>query len=289
MREMTENVRTVRMVRRARPTVEGAGVNLVRAFHAKELPDLDPFLMLDDFHSDDPADYRAGFPFHPHRGMETVTYMVKGSTEHRDSMGNQGTTGPGEVQWMTAGRGIVHEEMPRGDDGVQGYQLWINLPSRSKMMPPRYQNIGREAIPVTKPSNDVEVKVIAGSFNGAVGPVKDLVVPIEYLDVRMEPGGRFEHGVPRKRSAFAYVFQGVGSFGDASAAGPENLVVLGDGDVVRVRASDQGVRFLLVSGEPVREPMAWRGPVVMNTDAELRQAFEEIEAGTFVEGPASGM
>lgn len=289
MREVTENIRTVRMVRRARPTVEGAGVNLVRAFHAKELPDLDPFLMLDDFHSDDPADYQAGFPSHPHRGMETVTYMVKGSTDHHDSMGNRGTTGPGEVQWMTAGSGIIHGEMLRGDDGVLGFQLWINLPGRSKMMPPRYQNIGREAIPVIKPSGDIEVRVIAGSFDGAMGPVRDLVVPIEYLDVRMGPGEEFERRVPRDRSAFAYVFQGLGSFGGTISAGPENLVVFGEGDIVRVTASDQGVRFILVSGEPVREPIAWRGPVVMNTDAEVRQAFEEIGAGTFTKGPASGI
>lgn len=285
MREITENLRAVRMVRRARPTVEGAGVNLVRAFHANELPDLDPFLMLDDFHSDDPSDYQAGFPSHPHRGMETVTYMIKGSADHQDSMGNRGTIGPGEVQWMTAGSGIIHGEMPRGDDGMQGFQLWINLPRRSKMMAPRYRDIRRDMIPVVRPSDDVEVRVIAGVFNGVEGPVRELVVPVEYLDVRMGPGTEFEHTIPSGRSAFAYVYDGLGRFGEGMAtAGPENLVVFGDGDRVRVTASDRGVRFLLVSGEPVREPIAWRGPVVMNTEDELEQAFEELRAGTFVKG-----
>jgi redox-sensitive bicupin YhaK (pirin superfamily) len=283
MRETTENLRAVQMVRRAQPTVEGAGVNLVRAFHANELPELDPFLMLDDFHSEDPADYQAGFPSHPHRGMETVTYMVKGFADHQDSMGNKGTIGPGGVQWMTAGSGIIHGEMPRGEDGMQGFQLWINLPRASKMMRPRYQNIGKDMIPTARPSDDVEVKVIAGAFRGVEGPVKELVVPVEYLDVRIGPGGGFEHDIPRGRAAFAYVFQGRGSFGGSTgAAGPENLVVFGEGEMVRITASDQGVRFLLVSGQPVREPIAWRGPVVMNTEAELRQAFEELREGTFV-------
>ncbi len=285
MREITENLRAVRMVRRATPTVEGAGVKLVRAFHANELPDLDPFLMLDDFHSDDPSDYQAGFPSHPHRGMETVTYMIKGSADHQDSMGNRGTIGPGEVQWMTAGSGIIHGEMPRGDDGMQGFQLWINLPRASKMMPPRYRDIRRDMIPAVRPSDQVEVRVIAGTFEGVEGPVKELVVPVEYLDVRIEPGGEFEHSIPRNRSTFAYVFDGLGTFGEGTAAaGPESLVVFGDGERVRIRASERGVRFLLVSGEPVREPIAWRGPVVMNTEAELRQAFEELRAGTFVKG-----
>lgn len=284
MRMETEDLRTVNMVRRAQPTVEGAGVKLKRAFHAKELPELDPFLMLDDFHSDDPADYRAGFPSHPHRGMETVTYMIKGSTDHRDSMGNRGTIGPGEVQWMTAGSGIIHGEMPRGDGrGMQGFQLWINLPRANKMMPPRYQTIRKDMIPVVSASENVQVRVIAGTFHGAEGPVRELVVPVEYLDVSIGPGGRFEHSVPGERAAFAYVFQGRGSFGlEGSMAGPEDLVVFGQQGLVQVIASDQGVRFLLVSGEPVREPIAWRGPVVMNTEAELRQAFDELRAGTFV-------
>ncbi|MBI0582634.1 MAG: pirin family protein [Methanomassiliicoccus sp.] len=283
MRDVTENLRAVEMVRRARPTVEGAGVNLVRAFHAQELPGLDPFLMLDDFHSDDPADYEAGFPSHPHRGMETVTYMIKGSADHKDSIGNRGTIGPGDVQWMTAGSGIIHGEMPHGDEGMQGFQLWINLPRASKMMAPRYQDIKRDMIPVVKPAEDVEVRVIAGKAFGAEGPVKDLVVPVEYLDVKIGPGGRFGHDVPKGRATFAYVFEGQGSFGKGGErAGAEDLVVYGVGAGVEVTASDQGVRFLLVSGEPVREPIAWRGPVVMNTEAELRQAFDEIRAGTFV-------
>jgi redox-sensitive bicupin YhaK (pirin superfamily) len=283
MREVTENIRTVKMIRRAQPTVEGAGVNLVRAFNALELPELDPFLMLDDFHSDDPTDYQAGFPSHPHRGMETVTYMIKGSSDHQDSLGNRGTIGPGEVQWMTAGSGIIHGEMPHGDaKGMQGFQLWINLPRASKMMPPRYQNIRKDMIPVVNAAGNVEVRVIAGTFNRVEGPVKELVVPVEYLDVTMGPGSRFEHPVPGERSAFAYVFQGRGSFGGASEAGPEDLVVFGYGKRVSVTASDEGVRFLLVSGEPVREPIALRGPVVMNTDAELRQAFDELRSGTFV-------
>jgi redox-sensitive bicupin YhaK (pirin superfamily) len=285
MREMMENLRTARIVRRARPTVEGAGVSLVRAFHANELPELDPFLMLDDFHSNDPADYQAGFPSHPHRGIETVTYMIRGSADHQDSMGNRGTIGPGEVQWMTAGSGIIHGEMPRGDGGMQGFQLWINLPRASKMMAPRYQNIRKDMIPVVRPSEEVEVRVIAGTFDGVEGPVKELIVPVEYLDVKILPGGGFEHPIADGRSAFAYIFQGRGSFGGGGGtAGPENLVVYGDGELVRITASDQGVRFLLVSGQPVGEPIAWRGPVVMNTEAELRQAFEELRAGTFVKG-----
>ncbi|MDW5561858.1 MAG: pirin family protein [Methanomassiliicoccus sp.] len=284
MRTIAGELRTVKLVRRARPTVEGAGVNLVRAFHAQELPGLDPFLMLDDFHSNDPADYRAGFPSHPHRGMETVTYMIRGSADHQDSLGNRGTIGPGEVQWMTAGSGIIHGEMPHGDGGaMQGFQLWINLPRSKKMMRPRYQDIRREMIPIAKPSDEVEVRVIAGSFNGVEGPVRELVVPVEYLDIKIEPGGGLEHAIPEGRSAFAYVFQGRGSFSEGGGiAGSENLVVYGDGGQVRITASDQGVRFLLVSGEPIKEPIAWRGPVVMNNEDELRQAFNELEAGTFV-------
>ena len=275
-------LRRVLAVRQARPTVEGAGVNLVRAFHAKELPQLDPFLMLDDFHSDDPSDYERGFPSHPHRGMETVTYMISGSAEHSDSTGGRGRIGPGDVQWMTAGSGIIHGEMPRGDGGrLQGFQLWVNLPQANKMMPPRYRDVRKENIPTVR-KEGTEIKVITGSVDGVQGPVKDLIVPVEYLDVKLGSGGIFVRNVPEGWACFAYVFEGEASFGSpGSKAGREDLVVFDDRGTVRM-ASEKGARLLLVSGRPVKEPIAWRGPVVMNTEAELQQAFDEIQAGTFV-------
>lgn len=277
----------VEMVRQARPTVEGAGVNLVRAFDGRELPQLDPFLMLDDFSSNDPSDYGAGFPSHPHRGMETITYMLQGYTEHHDGIGNRGRIGPGEVQWMTAGSGIIHGEMPRGEGGrLQGYQLWVNLPQASKMMAPRYRDVRRDEIPAVRPAEGVEVKVIAGTVGGVQGPVRDLVVPVEYLDVSLRPGVSFEQSVPEGWASFAYVIEGKGNFGTtASEAGAQSLVVFGGQGSV-IASSREGVRFLLVSGRPLREPIAWRGPVVMNTEGELRRAFEEIREGNFVKCPA---
>lgn len=284
MERKTVTARAVERIKRADPTTEGAGVNLVRAFGFGEASRLDPFLMLDDFHSENPADYSAGFPSHPHRGMETVTYMISGTAEHADNMGHHGRIGPGEVQWMTAGSGIIHEEMPQATGGrLQGFQLWINLPAANKMMPPRYQDIRKDMIPVLSPSEGVEVRVIAGKVGDAEGPVRDLVVPIELLDVRMGPSSRFEHVVPRDRTAFAYVFEGEASFGNERwRAGEEHLVVLGDGDAVVAQTEDDGARFLLVSGRPLHEPIAWRGPVVMNSEDELKQAFAEIRESKFV-------
>jgi quercetin 2,3-dioxygenase len=284
MQSRTKNIRAVELVRRAEPTMEGAGVRLVRAFGSEDTSRLDPFLMLDDFHSDDPADYSAGFPSHPHRGMETVTYMISGASEHTDNLGHHGRIGPGEVQWMTAGSGIIHEEMPQATDGrLQGFQLWVNLPAAHKMMPPRYQDIRKEMIPVLEPNEGVEVRVIAGRVGEAVGPVHDLVVPVELLDVEMGPHGRFEQALPRDRTAFAYVFEGEASFGEERwRAGREHLVVLGEGEVVVARTEAEGARFLLAAGRPLGESIAWRGPVVMNSDEELKQAFRELREGTFV-------
>jgi redox-sensitive bicupin YhaK (pirin superfamily) len=284
MTQMTTTTRPVERVRRAVPTTEGAGVNLVRAFDFEEAPRLDPFLMLDDFHSNNPADYSSGFPPHPHRGMETVTYMISGTSEHADNMGHRGRIGPGEVQWMTAGSGIIHEEMPQPTEGrLQGFQLWVNLPASKKMMPPRYQDIRKEMIPVIRPAEGVEVRIIAGKVGQTGGPVQDLVVPIELLDVKMSPDSNFVHSLPAGWSVFAYVFEGEASFGHEKwRAGEEHLVIFGDGDTVLVRTEDDGARFLLASGRPLHEPIAWRGPVVMNSDDQLRQAFQEMREGTFV-------
>ena len=277
-------IRPAELVRRAVPTTEGAGVNLVRAFGFSEASRLDPFLMLDDFHSEAPADYSAGFPSHPHRGMETVTYMISGSSEHADNMGHRGRIGPGEVQWMTAGSGIIHEEMPQPTQGrLQGFQLWVNLPAAHKMMRPRYQDIRKEAIPSVKLEGGTEVRVIAGRFGEAEGPVRELVVPIELLDVAMPPEGQVEIPVPKGWSAFAYVFEGEALFGrEKWRTGEEHLVIFGEGDGIQVRTEDDGARFLLAAGRPIRENIAWRGPVVMNTEDQLREAFREIREGNFV-------
>ncbi len=284
MQGRTKNVRVVELVRRAEPTVEGGGVRLVRAFGSEETARLDPFLMLDDFHSENPADYAGGFPSHPHRGMETVTYMISGASEHADNLGHHGRIGPGEVQWMTAGSGIIHEEMPQATGGrLQGFQLWVNLPAAKKMMAPRYQDIRKEIIPVLEPSAGVEVRVIAGKVGESMGPVRDLIVPVELLDVKMGPNSLFEHVVPSDRTAFAYIFEGEASFGDERwRAGEEHLIIFGGGDNVVVRTENTGARFLMASGKPLHEPIAWRGPVVMNSEEELKQAFREIREGTFV-------
>lgn len=281
MKSQSSRVRKVLAVSPAQPTMEGAGVRLKRAFGAAD-PRLDPFLMLDDFSSRDPSDYEAGFPEHPHRGMETVTYIISGQVDHRDSLGNSGTIQSGEVQWMTAGSGIIHAEMPRETwERLCGVQLWVNLPRESKMMTPRYRDIREEDMPMVQPSEGVKVKVIAGEFDDAVGPVKDLVVEVLYLDVIMGPNAEFNHEIPGQFNAFAYVLQGSADFG-GSMAGQQQLVVLGEGDEVAVRSGEKGVRFILVAGRPIREPVAWRGPVVMNTDGELKDAFREIQEGTFV-------
>jgi redox-sensitive bicupin YhaK (pirin superfamily) len=281
-----EEDRVVQSVIMSRPTLEGAGVNLNRAFGFHEKPNLDPFLLLDDFHSRDPRDYQAGFPWHPHRGIETITYMFAGTVEHGDSLGNSGTIRPGGVQWMTAGSGIIHQEMPKGDGNGEmwGFQLWANLPRTHKMIDPRYRELTRDGIPEVRTPEGCTVRIIAGRFADITGPVKDVVIGPEYLDVDIPPGVTFRHPCPRGRTAFAYVARGSGDFGAPSpqAAGARNLVVFGDGEGIAVGAGDAGVRFLLVSGEPLREPVAWRGPIVMNTEEELETAFREYRDGTFL-------
>jgi redox-sensitive bicupin YhaK (pirin superfamily) len=281
------NVRAVVERIEAVPTLEGAGVHLHRVFGFQSDNRFDPFLLLDDFRGDHPSYYAPGFPWHPHRGIETITYVTAGEVDHGDSLGNRGTIGPGDVQWMTAGSGIVHQEMPRGDaqGRMHGFQLWANLPAADKMMDPRYRDVTAADIPSVSLPGGVEVKVVAGEVAGVRGPVQDVVIDPEYLDVVVPPGATFEHAVPAARSAFAYVFQGAGRFGpasDAMEAGNRMLVRFGEGEAIRVESGDEGVSFLLVSGVPLREPVAWRGPIVMNTQEELEQAFREYRDGTFL-------
>lgn len=269
----------------ATPTLEGAGVRLKRAFGFGAERLFDPFLMLDDFRGDDPADYRAGFPWHPHRGIETITYLIRGDVAHGDSLGNSGVIGPGEVQWMTAGSGIIHQEMPEGDaDGrMGGFQLWANLPATDKMMDPRYRSISAEDSPVVTTEAGAQVRVIAGEVEGVRGPVDDVVIDPEYLDVALPAGAEFVHPVGVGYTALAYVHGGVAEFAPGVEAGNATTVLFGEGDHVRIRATgEETARFLLVSGRPLREPIAWRGPIVMNTDEELRHAFAEYRDGTFV-------
>jgi hypothetical protein len=277
--------RAVSKITSSAPTLEGAGVHLRRAFGNYEVPFLDPFLLLDDFHSTNPRDYILGFPWHPHRGIETVTYMIRGSVDHGDSMGNSGTIGSGDVQWMTAGSGIIHQEMPRPYDGMmQGFQLWVNLPASKKMMGPRYRGITDKLIPITTPSRGVGIRVIAGKAGRVQGPVRDLVVEAEYLDVDLKTHAEYEHPIRKGNKAFAYVFEGQG-FLDPDNRYPvakENLVIFGDGDHIVSKAGKDGMRFLLVSGKPIGEPVAWRGPIVMNTEKELDIAFEEYWNGKFI-------
>lgn len=266
-----------------RPTLEGAGVRLRRAFGHDEVPRFDPFLMLDDFRGDRPEDYLAGFPWHPHRGMETVTYMLEGRVEHGDSMGHAGTVGAGGVQWMTAGSGILHQEMPKPVDGrMGGFQLWVNLPAAKKMMDPRYQELTADAIPVVR-GDGSSVRVLAGEHGGVRGPVTGIVAEPTFLDVALEPGAVFEHPTDAALTAFVYVHCGAADVGTGpTAIGNAHVARLGTGDAVQATAGPDGAWFLLVAGRPIGEPVAWRGPVVMNTDEELREAFRELTAGTFV-------
>ena len=297
------SIRPVRDVRQSVPTVEGAGVALRRAFGFGNTSDFDPFLLLDDFRNDNPDAYRAGFPWHPHRGIETITYVLAGSVEHGDSLGNRGQMGPGDVQWMTAGSGILHQEMPRGDERgrMHGFQLWSNLPSSLKMTSPRYQDIAAPDIPEVTDDDGTRVRIVIGNFWGKTGPVEGVAANPRYLDVSVPPGTRKRLPVDRVNNAFAYVFAGSGTFRDASdsrsvktevVGGPDDglidevgnrsLVMFDRGDEIVVQAGDQGIRFLLVSGKPLEEPVAWRGPIVMNTNFELQQAYAELRAGTFI-------
>lgn len=272
----------------ARETMEGAGVRLHRAFGYSEIPLFDPFLMFDDFRGDDPSDYLAGFPWHPHRGIETVTYMLEGRVEHGDSMGHSGDVPAGGVQWMTAGSGIIHQEMPKPVKGrMGGFQLWVNLPRSHKMMNPRYQEIAADEIPQVTLPGGASVRVICGTVGGITGPVRDLMADPEYLDVTLEPGSRIFHPVKDDHMAAAYVFQGSGRFhpdpGDEISN--RTMILFGEGgSEIDVRASGEGCRFLFFSGIPLKEPIAWGGPIVMNTDAEVRQALAEYQNGTFIRG-----
>jgi redox-sensitive bicupin YhaK (pirin superfamily) len=297
------DVRKIRKVWRSKPTIEGAGVHLKRAFGYDQEPQLDPFLLLDDFHSADPSKYLPGFPWHPHRGIETITYVLRGDVEHGDSMGNRGVISPGDVQWMTAGSGIIHQEMPKGDAErrMWGFQLWANLPSSHKMMDPRYREIKSGRIPEVALENGAIARVICGNFNGVQGPVKDIVTDPEYLDVAVPARTTFTRPVKRGHTVFAYVVEGNGLFDperDPFAreavgrnwydmerkclCGAETLVLYGEGDEVAITTEDGPVRFLLVSGKPIGEPVAWYGPIVMNTREELRIAFQEYAEGTFI-------
>nr|WP_319538325.1 pirin family protein [uncultured Methanospirillum sp.] len=277
-------IRTVEEVFHARETMEGAGVRLHRAFGYHQIPRFDPFLMLDDFRGDKPEDYLKGFPWHPHRGIETVTYMLEGMVEHGDSMGNAGTIGAGAVQWMTAGSGIIHQEMPKPVDGkMGGFQLWVNLPRSEKMRDPRYQEIPAEEIPVISPEQGVTIRIIAGSYTGIKGPVREIVADPDYLDVSLEEGRTFLHQVPRGYTVFCYVFAGKVTCGPGETLlENRNLARLSDGDHVQIKATAGPCRLLLLSGRPIREPIAWGGPIVMNTQEELEQAFREYEEGTFI-------
>jgi redox-sensitive bicupin YhaK (pirin superfamily) len=259
---------------------------LRRVFGYYEAEFMDPFLLLDFFGSDDPKDYLAGFPWHPHRGIETITYMLDGRVRHGDSIGNKGTIGPGDVQWMTAGSGIIHEEMPEGnpDGRMKGFQLWANLPASNKMMEPRYRDVTQEIIPVVQPSQGISIRVIAGSVNGMRGPVQDVVTQPQYLDVQMEADREFTHSIAPGHTSFAFAFEGSGIFDASQGIGTsgETLIMFSEGDEVRVETDDKAVRFLLVSGKPIHEPIAWRGPIVMNTQEELQIAFAEYRNGTFL-------
>jgi redox-sensitive bicupin YhaK (pirin superfamily) len=301
------SIRPVRRLVTAKPTLEGAGVHLRRAFGFGNTSDFDPFLLLDDFRNDRPEDYLAGFPWHPHRGIETITYVLAGSVEHGDSMGNHGTIAAGDVQWMTAGSGIIHQEMPKGDrDGrMHGFQLWANLPSSLKMTAPRYQEVKAAEIPLITDDDGTRVAVVCGRFRGTTGPVEGIATDPVYIDVSVPPGKRKTLPVEMTRNAFAYVFAGSGTFCNASGplavptepvgwadtappaeVGNRSLVLFDTGDEVTVEAGEEGIRFLLVSGKPLAEPVAWYGPIVMNTQEQLRQAFAELERGTFLKTPS---
>jgi redox-sensitive bicupin YhaK (pirin superfamily) len=298
------SIRAVKQSFLAQPTLEGAGVKLHRAFGFGRTSEFDPFLLFDDFRNDRPGDYLAGFPWHPHRGIETITYVLAGTVEHGDSLGNKGRLGAGDVQWMTAGRGIIHQEMPQGDNGgrMHGFQLWGNLPASMKMTPPRYQEVTSKDIPEVVDDDGTRVKIVSGTFWGKRGPVDGVAADPIYLDVSVPPGQRKRLPVETTRHAFAYVFAGSGTFRDASTpqgvltdttgeideepvldlSGNRTLVLFDRGDEVTVQAGPEGIRFLLVSGKPLGEPVAWHGPIVMNTQDEIRQALADLRNGTFI-------
>ena len=298
--------RKIKKVFRAKPTIEGAGVHLKRVFGFSEVPAFDPFLLLDDFRSDDPDRYLAGFPWHPHRGIETITYVLEGDVEHGDSMGNKGDIGPGDVQWMTAGSGVIHQEMPKGDSRgrMGGFQLWANLPASHKMMDPRYREVKSEEIPGVELDNGVAVRIICGEVAGTQGPVKDIVTEPQYLDVTVPAGVEYVHPVAEGLTVFAYLIEGKAFFckekkpftyevSGRNYFDMDREPFVGNGEAVlfdhrgalAVMTEEEPVRFLLISGRPIGEPVAWYGPIVMNTQEELRAAFDEYRKGTFVRHP----
>ena len=297
------SIRPVKKILKAQPTIEGAGVNLRRAVGFGDPSEVDPFLLLDDFRSDNPNDYLAGFPWHPHRGIETITYVLAGSVEHGDSIGNKGIISSGDIQWMTAGSGILHQEMPKGDTKgrMHGFQLWANLPSALKMTTPRYQEIKSTDIPEVTDDDGTKVRLVCGDFWGKKGPVDGIAANPVYIDVSVPAGKRKLLPIDTRNNAFAYVFAGAGKF--CNASGPlavptesvgwldttppvetdnRSLILFDSGDEVTVQAGEEGIRFLLISGRPLKEPVAWYGPIVMNTQAELQKAFEELQNGTFI-------
>jgi redox-sensitive bicupin YhaK (pirin superfamily) len=297
------SVRPVKQLIKAKPTLEGAGVHLRRAFGFGRTSEFDPFLLLDDFRNERPEDYEAGFPWHPHRGIETITYVLSGTVDHADSLGNAGAIGAGDVQWMTAGSGIIHQEMPHGDAAgrMHGFQLWANRPSSLTMTPPRYPELESAAIPQATEDDGTSIRVICGDIWGVSGPIDGIAADPQYLDVSVPPRRRRTLPVETTRHAFAYVFEGSGRFCNASEplavptegvgwadtrlseeADNRSLILFDRGDEVTVEAGEEGIRFLLVSGRPLREPVAWYGPIVMNTQEELRQAFDEYQRGTFL-------
>jgi quercetin 2,3-dioxygenase len=296
-------IRKIRKVLKSKPTIEGAGVHLKRVFGFSEVPAFDPFLLLDDFRSDHPSHYQKGFPWHPHRGIETITYVLKGDVEHGDSLGNKGIIGSGDVQWMTAGSGIIHQEMPKGDRSgkMYGFQLWANLPARQKMMDPRYRDVVDEHIPEVKLSDGTRIKIISGEVSGIKGPVQDVVIDPEYIDVTVPARSEFRHATKQGHTVFAYIIEGRGYFCEEKNpftyevqganyfdiqrdpfVGNETIVLFADGDEITVLTEEHSVRFLLISGKPINEPVAWYGPIVMNTQDELKIAFEEFNQGTFI-------
>jgi len=297
------SLRPVKRVLTPKDTLEGAGVRLKRAFGFGNTEEFDPFLLFDDFRNERPEDFLKGFPWHPHRGIETITYVLAGSVDHGDSLGNKGSLGAGDVQWMTAGSGIMHQEMPKGDPSgrMHGFQLWANLPASLKMTAPRYQDVTSDAIPEAIDDDGTRVRVVCGEFWGKTGPVDGVAASPQYLDVSVPPGVKKHLPIETTRHAFAYVFAGSGTFRDASqprgvqtevvgepattvrsAVGDRALVLFDSGDEIVVQAGDAGIRFLLVSGQPIEEPVAWYGPIVMNTEEQLQQAYSELRAGTFI-------
>jgi len=292
------SVRPVKQVIHPKPTLEGAGVRLQRGFGFGNTTEFDPFLLFDDFRNDNPADYLAGFPWHPHRGIETITYVLTGTVDHGDSLGNRGSLGAGDIQWMTAGSGIMHQEMPKGDQQgrMHGFQLWANLPASLKMTKPRYQDVPAKDVPDVTDNDGTKVRVVCGEFWGQKGPVEGVAADPRYLDISVPPRTRRVLPVESSRHAFAYVFAGSGTFRDASAPravrnelmddeydlSNRSLVLFDSGDEIVVESGDEGIRFLLVSGQPIEEPVAWYGPIVMNTQTELRQAMRELQLGTFI-------